>query len=236
MLRKSLLVVLISASPLVHAGADFDNLESLAQSQFRGIAEDLGAALSYKALAPAEPLGITGFDIGVEVTATKLQSTEAWESASGDNLSYLPLPKLHAHKGLPFNIDVGAFVAMVPGSDIQLVGGELRYSFVSGNVAVPAVAVRVAHTRLLGVDELDFKSTSIEATVSKGFAMLTPYGGIGRVMSTSTPNVGSLQEEDVDLTRVFAGLNFNMGLANLAFEADKTGDAATFGAKLGFRF
>lgn len=236
MLRKSLLVALIGASPLVQAGVDFDDLGTVSQSQFRAIAEDMGAALSYKALAPAEPLGITGFDIGVEVTATKLQSTEAWEAASGDDLSYLPLPKLHVHKGLPFNIDVGAFIAAVPGSDIQLLGGELRYSFISGNVAVPAVAVRLAHTRLMGVDELDFDSTSVEATVSKGFAMLTPYAGVGRVWSTATPNVGSLAEEDVNLTRVFAGLNFNLGLMNFALEADKTGDANTYGAKLGFRF
>ena len=48
---------------------------------------------------------------------------------------------------------------------------------------------------------------------------------------TSTPS-----KESFSLNKVFVGLNMNFGLTNLAFEADKTGDASSFGAKLGFRF
>jgi len=35
-------------------------LGQLTQSEFRQLSEDLGAALAYKALIPAEPLDITG--------------------------------------------------------------------------------------------------------------------------------------------------------------------------------
>lgn len=240
MLRKTLFATLLCTSPMLYAANDLDRLNEIGQEQFHGIAEDLGAAFSYKALAPAEPLGVTGFDIGVEFTATKLKSTQAWNEATGENIDYLPVPKVHVHKGLPFNIDVGAFFAMVPGTDMKLYGGELRYSFVSGNVAMPAVAIRGTHTRLAGVDELDFHSSSLEATISKGFLMFTPYAGVGKVWSVSTPHVdeflSDLQEESISQTRLFAGVNMNFGITNFAIEADKTGDAASYGAKIGFRF
>lgn len=236
MLRKTLFATLLCSSSLAFASADLDNLQATSQAQFRGIAEDLGSALSYKSLSPAEALGVTGFDIGIEVTATKLKSTQAWNQATGDSIDYLPVPKLHIHKGLPFNIDVGAFLAMIPSTDMKLFGGELRYTFVSGNTAVPAVAVRGTYTRLAGIDQLDFDSKSVEVTVSKGFVMFTPYAGMGKVWSVSTPHVGSLTEESISQNRIFAGLNINMGITNIALEADKTGDAPTFGAKVGLRF
>lgn len=236
MIRKTLLLSILLASPAVHAASNFDNLGLLSQSEFKDLASDLGAALSYKALAPAEPLGATGFDIGLEVTATQLEHSDIWQTATGEDLSVLPIPKLHLHKGLPFGIDVGGFFSMIPGTDMKLYGGELRYAYVSGNTVMPAVAIRGAFTKLTGVDQLDFHSTNLEVTVSKGFAMLTPYAGVGGVWSTSTPNAGGLTEESNTATRVFAGLNLNFGLTNLDFEADKTGDNVSYGAKFGLRF
>ena len=38
----------------------------MTQSTFRDFSKELAVATSFKPLAPAEPLGITGFDIGVE--------------------------------------------------------------------------------------------------------------------------------------------------------------------------
>ena len=36
--------------------------------------------------------------------------------------------------------------------------------------------------------------------------------------------------------KVFAGLNINFALVNIAFEVDRTGEATSGGVKLGFRF
>jgi hypothetical protein len=53
----------------------------------------------------------------------------------------------------------------------------------------------------------------------------------------SKPEASSLKgDEDFNLAKVFAGVNLNFGLANLAFEADKTGKATSYSAKYGFRF
>src|SRR3569833_2497600 len=64
------------------AADDLDRLQNLAQSQFRALSEDLGAALSYTPVNPAEPLGLIGFDVGLEVTATDIQADQAWGQAS----------------------------------------------------------------------------------------------------------------------------------------------------------
>jgi hypothetical protein len=231
-------IIALSAAMLcapAFAGDDLEDLRNLTQSEFGRLSKDFTAAASYKGVSPAEPLGITGFDIGVEVSATKMEHGDIWKKAGSDN-STVAMPKVHIHKGLPFNIDVGAFLSMAPGTDIKLAGAEIKYALIGGNVALPAVSIRAAATKLFGVDELDLNTRSLELTVSKGFLNFTPYAGVGKVWGTLTPNVGGLRKETPDANKVFAGLNLNLGLANLAAEVDDTGGNRTVSAKLGFRF
>lgn len=218
---------------------DIDQIQLLNQQEFRLLSEDLGAALSYKPLSPAEPLGFPGFDVGVAVTATKLQNTDLFKraSSSGDFPSYAPVPSLRAAVGLPFGFDVGASFAAMPGTNVSYYGGELKWAFVPGNTLIPAVGVRGAFTKLSGVDQLDFSTKSVDVSISKGFLVFTPYAGIGQVWVDATAKgIGNLGKESFNLSKIFAGVNINLGLVNLAIEADKTGDATSAGAKVGFRF
>lgn len=218
--------------------ADINAIGFLTQDQFKQFSEELGAAASYHAVAPAEPLGITGFDIGLVVTATEIDNDSIWDTVtSGDGPSQLLLPKLHVHKGLPFNLDVGAFYSAAPDVDINLWGAELRYSFVEGSTVMPAIAVRGTYSALQGVDQLDLDTKGVELSISKGFTMLTPYAGAGLVWINSDPNVaGGPTKEDFQETKVYLGFNLNFGLMNLAVEGDRTGDIASYSAKVGWRF
>jgi hypothetical protein len=219
------------------AADNIDSLQNLLQPQFKSLSQDLGAALSYKAVSPAEPLGVTGFDIGVEVTGTKLKHSDIWDKASsGGAPSTLPVPKLHVIKGLPFNIDVGAIYTKIPTTNISLLGGELRYAFLKGGVATPAVAVRGTYTKLSGVDQLDFSTKGLELSVSKGFAMLTPYAGAGIVWVDSKPKVAALSDESFHQNKYYLGANLNLGLVNFALEYDNTGSTNSYTAKFGLRF
>ena len=236
----SLLCALIFAAT-AQAGDDFVNLKNIGQQNFKLISQDMGAALSYKSLSPAEPLGIAGFDLGLELSNTTLKNDAAFDfAAGGDGLGYLPVPKLHAHKGLPANIDVGFMYSQVPSTDIRLTGLEARYALVAGNVALPAVAVRGTYSSLEGIDEFEMETTGLELTVSKGFLMLTPYAGMGNVWVDSTPTgtaaTTGLKKEELSLDKWFIGANFNMGLINMAVEMDDTGGTRTLGGKLGVRF
>jgi hypothetical protein len=91
--------------------SDINQLQALSQNEFKLFTEDLTAALSDKAMAPAAPLGITGFDLGIGVSVVKMQNSDLWKKASGSDHNYLPIPKLTVTKGLPFDIDLNPQVA-----------------------------------------------------------------------------------------------------------------------------
>jgi len=240
-LPRVMLATLVAGSALLPAAAgaaDIRTINLLSQSQFRLLSEDLGAALSYKPLIPAEPLGITGFDIGLAVTGTDLKNPLLLSLASaGEKVpTLLPVPTLRAHKGLPLNIDVGVLYAQVPDTNIRMWGGELRWAIMEGSTVLPAIAVRGSFSSVTGVDQLKLSNTSADVSISKGFAMFTPYAGVGQVWVKSTPQgVPALREESFTQTKVFAGVNINLGV-NLALEADSTGGIVSYGAKVGIRF
>ena len=217
---------------------DIDNLQSLVQTEFKSLSKDLGAALSYKPVSPAEPLGLTGFDIGLEVTGTELKHSDLWDKASsGSAPSTLLVPKLHLIKGLPLNFDVGVVYTKVPSTNISLLGGELRYAILEGGVASPALAMRGTYTKLSGVDQLDFNTKGLELSISKGFAMLTPYAGVGEEWVDSKPNASTgLSDESFQQTKYYLGANLNLGLMNFALEYDNTDSVNSYSAKLGWRF
>ena len=231
----------LSMSTSAHAIGELTNIDLLgAQSDFLALSEDLAAALSYKAVAPAEPLGITGFDIGLELGSTSMEKSDQWAGAlsNGDSISSLPMARVHAHKGLPLDIDVGLSYVTVPSTDIKIVGYELSYAFLSGGVATPAVALRLTSSKLSGVDQLDFSTTGYELSVSKGFAMLTPYVGIGRVKTSSEvagTAAGLFTKESFTDSKTIIGVNINLGM-NIGIETDKTGDATSYNIKFGIRF
>lgn len=236
-LPAAVLLLLASVTPGAVAN-DIDQINQLLQAEFRLLSEDVAAAAAYKAVIPAKPLGIAGFDVGFEVAATKLANKEVWDRASSDSApSTVYVPKLHVHKGLPLGLDLGAFYTSVPDSNIHLWGAELRYAILKGGVAQPALGLRATYTKLTGVDQLDFNTTGLELVLSKSFAFFTPYAGLGRIRVESTPvGVNNVQAENFGLNKYFAGANLNFAMVNIAVEADKTGAATSYSAKLGWRF
>lgn len=243
------LIGLMSYSHIASAATDIfdiDQLSTLADPQgaFKSLSEDVGAAISYRASSPAEHLGITGFDIGVDINVITVGNSKDWLVATSDNkeIDTFVLPKLHVHKGLPFGIDVGAFYAGSGNTDLELIGAELKYALLKGGVAKPAIALRATYSQLNGIDQLDMETTGVELAISKGFAMFTPYGGVGKIWIDSTPKKeaaappANLESEDFSLNKVFVGLNINLALFNIGLEGDRTGEATAYNLKLGFRW
>ena len=131
----------------------------------------------------------------------------------------LVLPKIRIQKGLPFGVDVGAMYSYLPGSNIKLFGAEVSYAILEGSVATPALKVRGTYTKLTGVNDLAFQTSGIDASISKGFLLLTPYAGAGMVRIDSKPQ-GDLQrlstlagspltEEKIWQSRYFVGLKIS---------------------------
>jgi len=219
--------------------ASFNTLNVLSQEQFKQLSENVAAAAQYKGVTPPEPLGLLGFDVGLSVSYTTIDVPEVFDLASeGDfDVAGIALPRVTVHKGLPFGFDVGVSASGAPGTDIKVLGAEVRYALIEGNVALPAVGIRASGSVLQGVDEMDLQNLGLDISVSKGILMATPYAGVGIVRSVATPNdVATLEEETLDQTKMFAGVNLNLGLINLTAEADKTGDYSSASLKAGFRF
>jgi len=234
--RIAVALPLFAALPAL---ADIDQLQTLNQAEFRQMAEDIGSALSYKPLQPAAPLGFPGFEVGVAATATKLRHPDLFQRATGDNdfPSTVAVPSLRLGIGLPGNFDLAGMYSSVPKTGVSLAGAALSWAFVPGNAALPALGVRGSYTKMFGVDQLDFYSAGLDASLSKGFGPFTPYIGAGRVWSTSTPqSTTGLREESVTQTKVFGGIGVKVAVLNFLVEVDRTGQANSYGAKLGLKF
>lgn len=219
----------LAVSPALATDISFTptSVVGFGQSEFKDLSKEAGAALGYRNMAPAAPLGITGFDIGGEVSAISIdKNSNYWNAAFGNDApSYLVIPKIRARKGLPFGIDIGAMYSYVPSSNIKLYGAELSKSILDGTMATPAVGVRATYTKLAGVDDLALQTYGVDASISKGFLFITPYAGAGMMWINSEAK-GFLQplglkKENITVPRVFGGVKISpLPLLGITVEAE----------------
>jgi hypothetical protein len=228
-MKKWLLFFLfILSTPAMASDISFQS--GMTQQMFQDFSKYAASVLVYRAVEPAAPLGITGFDIGVEVTATSFDNgKDYWKKAfqNQDAPSYIFAPKIHAQKGLPFGIDLGLVYSAIPDTNIQYLGGEVKYAVFKGGVLSPAVAVRGSYSQLFGVDQLDFKTYGLELAASKGFGVgvkIIPYASVGYNWFDSTPkNLPSglqLGNESFSIIRWAAGAQVQFALVSVTAEVD----------------
>ena len=231
--------IIVFSSSLSFAGGNDINLQAMAQSEFEDLSKEVGLIISYVPLAPAAPLGVLGFDIGVEVTAAKISSgSNFWISAVADGKppDYVVLPKIHVQKGLPFGIDIGAIYATAPGTNISLYGGELKWAFMKGSIVSPAAAIRGSYTALAGVDDLDATTYGLDASVSKGFGPITPYAGLGNVWIKAKEKAGlGLSDVSTSVTKLFIGAKLKILLLGIVLQADFS-DVQMYSARANISF
>jgi hypothetical protein len=240
MKKYTLMLVLLSLTSLATA-KDIEFTDAITQGDFKNFVKEFGTALLFNPMAPAEPLGITGFDVSVEMVVTDINDQEQyWQKLIDDNdpYSFLAVPRLHIQKGLPFNIDVGAMYLAVPNSNIKLWGIEAKYAILEGSMVTPAVSVRASYSQLLGVDDVDLNTQSLDLLVSKGFLMFTPYGGVSMIRVNGSENSEIVTLGDVNETsyRGLLGIQFSP-LPLLIINGEISfGDIEQYGLKIGFRF
>lgn len=213
---------------------DLTNFSAINQTQFLALSKDLAAATSTKAIEPAAPLGLTGFDISAAATATKTTAGSVWGTASGDSTNHLLQTKLSASKGLPWGVDVGGFVSQAQASNITASGIHAKYALLEGNAITPAISLRASHSRMGGVSQMSLNNSGLELLISKGFVGVTPYAGVGTVYSVAKAN--GKNDETFTQNKSFVGVSLNMLLVNLSAEYDRTGKTSSIGVKAGVRF
>ncbi|MBU0994626.1 MAG: hypothetical protein KJ737_19190 [Proteobacteria bacterium] len=227
----------------VHTGyaMDISVPDSATQNEFKDFVKEVGYALTFNPMAPAEPLNITGFDISLEVVATDISDSKGYWKTFIDGTdvdTFLPVPRLHVQKGLPMNIDIGAIYASVPDSNIKLWGIEAKWALLEGTVATPALALRGSYSQLSGVDDIDLNTMSADILVSKGLLMFTPYAGASVIRvsgSENNPDV-DLDDENELLYKLLGGVQYSpFPLLILNLEVS-FGEVMQYGIKGGLRF
>lgn len=255
-----LLVFVITVPALAKDIVTLPNDLPNGQAMFKDISRDLGLALSYYPLSPAQSLAGNlipfGFDAGVEVTAVQLDTTkDYWKAMGADAPGTLPIPKLHIQAGfkiplVPFipPIDIGVIYSKIPTTEIALTGGEVKIGILEDGLVMPAVALRGSMTKLSGLEKtIEISTQQFDLSVSKKFLLLTPYAGYGMVMITSTPKdaaavagqpaigIPGLTKEEITESKLFAGLKFSLGLINFVAEyAQSAVTAYSFRANVSF--
>ena len=206
------------------------------QNQFASVSEDAVAAIDYKALEPAASTGLVSLGIGVVGTYVPVKKSD-WSGVTSENVSGIGAVGLQVLKGLPFDIDLGAFYSAVPTTSIKLYGGEIRYAILSGSAVSPALSIGGSYVKLTGVDHLSLSTKSADLRASKGFPFLTPYVGVGYVWGDSNPeNVPPLHDVKVNKTKAYLGARISLGFFDIVPEVGEVGDNILYNLKLGFSF
>jgi len=196
---KKIYTTLLATSLLLastQASAAAFNINNLAanlgtQANFETLSNDLSAAIWMNPSNSAEPhsagLIPVGFQVGVETTSLKLNST-IWKSLGSPSNNIL-IPKLRVSAGIPFGLDVSAMYTAIPSSNIKITGYEARLAF-GEFIPLPMIEfnVRAYQSKLSGVAELSVKDTGFAAMLGADFPIIKPYIEIGQVRSTSTPS------------------------------------------------
>lgn len=232
-------MLLSGAGPALAGDNDIVLSPSLTQGRFNTLVDELGMATAYAPFSPAETLGVTGFELGASLTMVKIDDS-VWSDAlsDADAPSMLPVPRLMVRKGLPLGIDIGASYTSIPDSNVTIIGGELRKSLIEGTTAVPAVSVLGHFSNLSGVDDLDLSTYGVDLGISKGFAMFTPYGGIGQVWYEGSEHAGlALDAHDSSETRGYLGMRVGfLPFMNLTAQADFTSAVSSYTLRLNLGF
>jgi len=185
------LVSLVLAAGLTHAGGfSFD--PHFAQKDLEGIAEAFGDVVTFPNVGTAVPTGLPGFEVLVVAGGPQVDTGSGWwqyvDARTVGGVLYGQ--RLILRKGLPQT-------GQVAGEKFW--GGEVRWAFIEGGTVSPALALRGSYSQLSGAP-FGCEVAEVQFVISKGFAVVSPYGGLGyrRVSARATFGEPAATSHSVD--------------------------------------
>src|SRR5512138_2723893 len=125
-----------------------------ARARFGVLSSEMALAMSGHLLQPGSTTGHSGFDFALEgyyvAVHPDAAGPETWPVVAEQKPHELFLPAFHVRKALPFSFELGGRVIYVSQSSYTAAQMELKWALNEGSRRVPDLAVRVAHTTLLG--------------------------------------------------------------------------------------
>jgi hypothetical protein len=185
---------------------------------------------AHRAYATATPLAVVpGFELGSELGWVSFPTafSSSLSTLGVTSLTGLPIIKINFRKGLPAGFNLGG--SFIYFSSFVLGGGDLSWSFLNGEGAKPAMALRASY----GYTSLLFVYThtiGADLLLSKNFKVFDPYIGAGfQTISGGIMGVQSLLATiPVSITttatavsgRVYGGFSLKLWILKMIFEGD----------------
>jgi hypothetical protein len=184
--------------------------------RYRYLANELTMAMAPRPLAPAETLGLDGFEVSLVSTITPINFESGyWQGqpgspvfegvAAGDGVpEVFWTPTVHIRKGLPMSMELGVSGSYLAWSEMFMLGVEYKIAWHESFFRwAPAFATRVAFSRLFGSRDLSIITGEVDAITSLpfgigGMASLTPYLGYGQLFANIDSTV--VDETPFDVT------------------------------------
>lgn len=239
---RPLVFALSILAPCLAAGpaAAWEVSDRAGAQDFEAFHDRFASSAYFWARHGAKPLGITGFEVWVDTSVDSGFGDEDFARTALDGDlpgDVLAVARVGVRKGLPGGFDLGAAYGRALDGDVELLSGELSWAILEGGAVSPAVGLRLTGTQTLSAASYDLEQYGLEVLVSKGFPVVTPFGGAGLVRSESRLERfgGGLLEEDSTETVWFAGVRLKLLLPSLTIEVEQ-GEQTQAAVRLGFGF
>ena len=185
------------------------------------VVRQLAAGVMNAPLAPAETLGLNGFDVSYSNTfaflsarGKSVNNPAPWErvQVDGDPTHVLWRPGVTIRKGLPLSLEVGGTWSWVGFSRQTALGGFARWSVFEGWDNAPDVSMQIGYSGYIGNDELELGaldgSLSFGYTVPLGYlvginqADIAPFAGVGFVKANAAPRLTKEEQDELGISAV----------------------------------
>lgn len=229
-LRRSLAAALslVAALALLPASsaAAWEIRPDAPEAEFRLFHERFASAAYHYPRHGAKPLGLIGFEAYADIAIDREFDDEAFYPAvvSGDlPADTLGVGRIGARKGLPGGFDLGVAYGRALDGDVELVSADLQWAILDGGAVTPALSLRLTGTQNIDSGPYELEQYGAEIFVSKGFAVLTPYAGVGYVWDEGTltrSGGGSVSHDDTRFV-AYAGAVLNLLIPKIVAEVEQ---------------
>ena len=201
-------------------GSEVDN-NRVTGDAYDIVVRQLAAGVMNAPLAPAETLGLNGFDVSYSNTfaflaarGKSVNNPAPWErvQVDGDPTHVMWRPGFTVRKGLPLSLEVGGTWSWVGFSRQTALGGFARWSVFEGWDKAPDVSMQLGYSGYVGNDELELGaldgSLSFGYTFPLGYliginqADIAPFGGVGFVKANAAPRLSKEEQDALGISAV----------------------------------
>ncbi|MEE2757025.1 MAG: hypothetical protein VYA30_10210 [Myxococcota bacterium] len=227
---------------------------------FKLLTKEYALALSPTLMAPAETMGINGFQFNVQFATTTINADRGyWTTGIEDENppSTLVATRIGIRKGLPGSIEIGMDTSYLFFSELWMFGVMAKWAPHEGMDSVPIdFALRGSFNRLIGSSELVMSTAGLDVVLSKSFGLagvvnLAPYVAYSPLWVFSRSNVidstpGTREvngegdfvftEQEQRVDRLTMGSRFITGAFNFTPEVTLSSAQQTYGVNLGADF